>query len=111
MNPDFALRTGNLQPILQMQATYNDGTPVNLTGCTVTFTMTLESSTTPTVSAGACTVTDASGGIFTYAWSGTQTATAGSYVGFATITVTSSGQTLGAPGFGFITVEISGPTL
>lgn len=57
----------------------SDGTAQDLTGATVTFSMTRIGAKSATVSHAPVSVTDAPNGKVTYAWGATDTATAGDY--------------------------------
>ena len=70
----FNVKTGDTKP-LRAQLCYVDGTPIDLTGGVVTFYM------GTAVSAGACTIDDATNGWVSYPWGAGQTDTAGVYSG------------------------------
>lgn len=78
----FDVGRGDLLPALTAAATYSDGTVIDLTAATSPkFIMRLASAadgSTPKVNATA-TVVDGAAGTIRYAWSGTDTDTAGTY--------------------------------
>ena len=73
------------RPPLEFSLT-QDGSPVDLTGCTVKFYMKDATSGSVKISGSACTITDATKGKCKYLWSGSDTNTAGSYVGEVEVT-------------------------
>ncbi|MFA5306114.1 MAG: BppU family phage baseplate upper protein [Candidatus Babeliales bacterium] len=73
------MKQGNLFPfeyILQ----YDDGTPIDLSGATVTITMTLDGASSPTVDAETCGIVDATAGKIKYTWQSGETNDVGMYI-------------------------------
>jgi hypothetical protein len=84
---DFSIKRGNLGPALGVVLELSDGAPVDLTGTTVAFSMYSKGDpTTPKVDAVAATIIDAANGVVEYRWTGTDTDTAGSFLGEFTVT-------------------------
>lgn len=94
----FTIARGDLLPVLTWAATYSDGTIVDLTAATSPkFIMRRANTTdplTPKISATA-TVVNGPAGTLRYAWSGTDTDTAGTYL--AEFEVTLGGKKLTIP--------------
>lgn len=78
-----------LQPLVAQLVRRTDAAPqgaaVDLTGKTVTIDI-YDSTGTAVVSGASCTVTDATAGKVSYAWSSAATATAGTYFGYFRVT-------------------------
>lgn len=73
------IKQGDLYPF-EYNITYDDGkTPINLTGCTVTISMTKDGATEPTVDDQTCIITDAANGKIKYTWQNTETDVVGMY--------------------------------
>ena len=75
---DLSIVSGDTAPALIGTITNADGTAYDLTGCTVRFQMRLLNDYRWTVDAAA-TVTSASGGLVSYSFSASDTATPGDY--------------------------------
>lgn len=104
---DFELTVGDRLPALQVQALDKNGMPVNLTGCTVKFSMTEVGADVPTVDAAAVTVDDAVNGLMSYNWAIGDTDAAGVYKArFAVNDGTGKVQSV-PQGDSFIEVKIS----
>lgn len=81
---DFTIKKGDRKPPLLATLRQGDGTPQDLTGATVTFSMTLVpgDGNPPKVNNGSCTIVgSAVNGQVSYAWGATDTDTPGSYKG------------------------------
>lgn len=78
---DAYIKQGDTLPAIQSTLTDASGNPVNVTGGTVTFSMTQHIGGTAALAAGTATFTAGGGsvGIVTYAWQASDTATAGVY--------------------------------
>lgn len=59
--------------------TYDDGTPVDLTGATVVMNMILDGATSFTVDSGSCTIVNATEGSIRYQWVSPETDVPGMY--------------------------------
>lgn len=75
---DATVRSGDTAPALVATLKADDGTVVNLTGATVTFSM-RDQKTGAILVTGACTLTSATGGVVTYTWVTGNTDVAGVY--------------------------------
>lgn len=107
MTPDFFLAVGDLLPVFTFEATYADGTPVNLTGCTVTFRMFKSGSSTAKIdNASRVTITSPASGLGYYTWATGDTDTAGDYLVRLKV-VTAGGLPIHVPNTGFSNVQIS----
>ncbi len=73
------------RPILEFAIT-QDGSPLDLTGCTVKFYMKNSSTGVVKVNGNSCSIVSATAGTCRYIWSSTDTDTAGSYLGEIEIT-------------------------
>ena len=100
---DFTIKENDLLPVIQATITDSDGTAVDLSGGTVKFLM-LDQDNTLKVDAAGSFVTDGSDGQVQYAWSGTDTDTAGGYR--AEFEITISGKIVTAPNNGYLTIKI-----
>ena len=63
----------------QYVISYDDGTPIDLTGATVTLTIILDGETEPTVDEGVCSLVNSTGGIVQYTWQSGDTDVSGMY--------------------------------
>lgn len=72
------MKQGDLYPF-EYVLTYDDGTIFDLSGCTVTLTMTLDNATTPTVDDEDCVIVTPSAGIVRYTWNTGETDAVGMY--------------------------------
>lgn len=77
---DFSIPQDTLLPILTATLTYDDGTPIDLTGATVKFQMRLPGSSTLKVDSAAVVVGAATLGQVSYTWVAADTDTPGLYV-------------------------------
>lgn len=108
MSDRFNIKQGNLLPTLRVQCLDGDGEPVDLTTATAqTFSMRLAETGVVKITGGACTVVSSTAGTVDYAWSGTDTNTAGDYEGEVTVTF-AAGKASTFPGLGRIGVHIEG---
>lgn len=78
---DFYIKQGDLLPIMTATLTDALGTAVDLTGSTVTFRMANRSTGANKISAGSCTLVNATAGEVSYAWVSGDTGTAAEYDG------------------------------
>jgi len=86
---DFQMQAHDLLPSIQATLKNPDGTVVDLTNATSAKFILLPANTdwtpkagaTPTINAAAVMVTPKTGGVLRYDWTGTDTATAGQYLG------------------------------
>jgi baseplate upper protein BppU len=110
MNDAFEIKQGNLLPELGGDAAnpvvIRDGlgNPVNLSGGTVKFTMTLKTATTPKISLATATIVSASLGTVKYTWAGNDTDTPGHYK--AEFEVIIGGKKFSAPNYTYLNVHI-----
>jgi len=72
------MKQGDLFPF-EYNLTYDDNTPIDLTGATVAITMTLDDEETPIVNDESCTVVTASEGKINYQWQSGETDDIGMY--------------------------------
>jgi len=75
---DFTIKQNDTRPNLDAQLLNADGTPIDLTGCTVRFLMVPTSGGAVKVD-GICAITDAENGKVRYYWSAGDTANFGDY--------------------------------
>jgi len=80
------MRKGDLRPPVQGSLKWENGTAVDLTGCSVTFTMIDENGTKKVNAVSASIVGSPTDGKVKYEWSGTDTDTAGAYSAYFTVT-------------------------
>jgi uncharacterized protein YfaS (alpha-2-macroglobulin family) len=99
----FYIKTGDLLPTIRAQLTGAGGAPVKLAGASVEFHM-KNAAGTLKVNANA-TVENAARGVVEYAWTGTDTDTAGTYT--AEFEVSVAGKTMTFPNDSNIAVVIS----
>jgi len=101
----LVLKRGDRLPSALVPLTNNDGSAVNLTGATVTFSMRSGPAATPKVNAGTVNIVgDPALGMVRYDWAAGDTDTVGTYL--ATFLVTAGGETQSYPGAGFLLVVI-----
>jgi hypothetical protein len=109
MAADFTIKQGDVLPVLNDTLTYSDGSAVTLTGATVKFIMRSLTATLPTVNTTA-TIVSATAGTVKYAFSATDTATAGRYQGIWQVTF-SSGQQMTFPTVGSLDISVEQNTV
>lgn len=85
----------DLYPI-ETQLLYDDGTPINVSGATVAFSLWKDEATSPTVDSQACTMVDATNGKIKYQWKTPETSSTGMYRMEYLITFV-SGETISVP--------------
>ena len=73
------------KPYIEFELT-QEGVPVDLTGCTVKFYMKDADTGSTKINGSACSITDAENGKCRYVWSGSDTNTAGTYLGEVEVT-------------------------
>ena len=102
--PDFAIKQGDVLPVLSDTLTYSDGTAVNLTGASVKFVMRslIAIGTTTNTSA---TIVNATAGTVSYTFTTTDTATAGRYQGTWIVTF-AGGQVQQFPTDGYLDIAV-----
>jgi hypothetical protein len=101
----FYIKSGDRLPVLRRVLADTDGTPIDLTGCTVAFSMG-EPGISVKVSAAACTIVDAIGGEVEYPWAAADTNTVGTYRGEFKITETSSGKERRVPTRNWLRIKV-----
>jgi hypothetical protein len=89
------IKQGDLFPF-EYVLTYDDSTPIDLSGATVTITTILDEASSPTVDAETCSITDAINGVIRYSWQSGETDVTGMYRIEFVITF-NSGSTLTVP--------------
>jgi hypothetical protein len=78
---EATMKTGDTGRVLEAHLTYDDGTAIDLTGCTVEFRMRPETGTYATVAAAADVVSPATGGVVRFdGWSAGDIDEAGVFV-------------------------------
>ena len=103
----FPLKVGDLLPRYRAELTNAAGQPLDLTTATaVTFKMRAKGGTTAKVNAAAVFI-DRPAGVVEYAFTGTDTDTAGDFDTLFLITWPDGPQTIPPSGFGFIKIEAS----
>lgn len=100
----FRIKTNDTSPKLAVTLTNSSGNAINLSGCTARFHMKAYGQSGLKVQSSA-TITDAPNGVVEYAWSGTDTDTAGTYYGEVEITY-GDGSVETFPNNGYFTVII-----
>ena len=101
----FFIKQNDTNPALKATLKDGDGTVINLTDASVRFHMRKIDSTTSVVDAAASVVSPATSGIVQYAWSGSDTASAGMYSAEFEITY-GDGKIETFPNSDYIRVEI-----
>lgn len=103
---EATLKTGDTGRTLAATLRYDDGTVIDLTGCTVTFAMRAASAVYASVYAAADVDADPTTGRVTFdGWSSGDLDTAGSYVAEFVVTDSSGGE-ITVPSDGYLTVRI-----
>lgn len=105
---DFYIKQGDTLPVLQSTLTDASGNAVNVTGGTVTFSMTAMIGGTAKVAGVTASFTAAGGsaGIVSYAWATSDTDTAGVYFAEWLYTAAGGGGTERFPNDGYLTVYV-----
>jgi hypothetical protein len=101
---DYFIARGDRLPTIRATLTNADGTPVNLTGATVTFTM-KDVLDVPKVNAAACSPVDAVNGVVEYALQAADVNTPGDY--FGRFTASFGGLSTTVPNDSFLWVVVS----
>ena len=101
----FRTKVGSLEPVLPITVYQGDGTPLDLTSVTTTFTMKDRASGATKVNAAAVNVTDAVAGKMEYRWIAGDVDTAGAYRGLFRL-VLASGKPLILPSEAYIDIVI-----
>lgn len=92
----FHIGEGDLSPSITRTLIGDDGQPVDLSGCTVTFNMATGVNSSVVQIAADAVIVDAVAGIVRYDWQGNNTGAAGAYVADFLITLP-SGKTQRVP--------------
>lgn len=100
---DYTCKRHDLLPALEAHLKNADGTALDLTGRTVTFMMRTRAATTLKVDAAA-SIVDATSGHVRYQWVGTDTDTAGEYIGEFETLLGAQPQTV--PSGSYVTIDI-----
>lgn len=106
MNADFSIVQGDTAPVFTDTLTYDDGTPVNLTGATLSFVMRSLVAASPLTLTGTTTSPSPTTGAIQFAPSLADTAVAGNYMA-QWVVVFSGGTRMTFPTVGYISVEIA----
>lgn len=77
---DFFLKVGDRLPLFRVTLKDGNGDAVDLTGCTVAFSMREQGSATKKITAAAATVITAASGIVEYTWAALDVDAAGTYL-------------------------------
>lgn len=101
---DFFIKRGDRLPTLARQLLWNDGTPINLTGCTVRWKMARKSDGAVVVDAAAAIVSAADGRV-QYEWVAPDTDDSGHFEGEWRVTYP-DGKTLTVPTTNFVGVHV-----
>lgn len=102
----FSIKQGAQNPALEATLTKGDGTPQDLTGGTVTFSMKRKRTGVVKVNAGACTIVGAAAnGQVKYAWAAGDVDTPGVYYGSFKVTGLAGGPAV-FPTSGYIWVTV-----
>lgn len=101
---DFYIKRGDRLPVLARQLKFDSGDAIDLTGCTVTWTM-VNAKTRVVKATGAATITNALEGRVEYAWASLDTDTVDSYIGEWRITYPDA-KTLRVPTLNFVNVHV-----
>lgn len=101
---DFAIKQGDVLPVLNDTLSYNDGSLANLTGASVKFIMRSITALGPTINTTATIVTPVSGTV-SYTFTPTDTTTAGRYQG-AWVVVFANGKQQQFPTIGYLDIAI-----
>lgn len=101
---NIAIGQGSTLPVLTATILTATGTPMTLVGASVKFVMRTLQTAKPKIDATATVVTPAAGSV-RYAWTATDTATAGLFMGQFIVT-TSGAATYAFPNGGYLTIEV-----
>ncbi len=101
---DFFIKRGDRLPTLARTLQYQDGSAIDLTGCTVTWVMRTKVGGEIKVSAPA-TIVSALEGRVEYAWASPDTSAVGEFVGEWRV-LYPDGKTLTVPTLNFVTVHV-----
>jgi hypothetical protein len=105
---DFFVKQNDTNPVIQATLIGPDGTPTNLTGCTVVFHMAEKNTLAIKVNAAATPDPDqtTNPGVVRYTWTGTDTDTVGDYVAEWQVTLP-SGKIVTYPNVSNDTVKVT----
>lgn len=103
---DFTIKRNDLLPAIRAYLKNADGTALDLTGRSVKFIMRLRSAADLSAAKVNTTasITDATAGLVSYQWVGTDTDTAGAYIGEFETLLGAQKQTV--PSGGYVTVDV-----
>jgi len=102
----FSIEQGAQLPALEATLTKGDGTPQNLVGGTVTFSMKRKRTGTVKINAGSATIVTAAAGTVKYSWQAADTDTPGVYYGRFRVTGLAGGPAA-FPTSGYIYVTVT----
>lgn len=102
---DCIIRQGDTTPALATTILGSNGSALNLTSATVSFTMRTLTSNTPVTLAGTASITNATAGQVQFAWAAADTQTPGLYMGEWHVTL-SGGGTYTFPNDGYLSINI-----
>lgn len=101
----FQIKSGAQNPSLDATLTKGDGTPQDLTGGTVTWSMRRKRTGVVKVNAGACTIVSPTAGTVKYAWGAGDVDTPGVFYGSFKVTGLAGGPAV-FPTSGYIWVTV-----
>lgn len=102
---DFTIKRGDTSPVLYQTIKDYTGSPVDLTGATVTFVMRSTAGIAPTTNASATLLSPNTAGNVSYTWTAQDTAAAGTFMGEFHVTL-SGGAKMTWPATGYLEVTI-----
>lgn len=102
---EFYLKKGDLLPKLRATLLDADGTAIDISGASATFSMKNASTGALKINAAVATVADAVNGVVEYPWAGTDTDTVGTYYGEFVLTFP-GGKKQTVPNYQFIKIYI-----